>query len=128
MTALGSFKQYEELRTGSQATAVPEYYVVQNNMMYVWPIPGSDVNSGYCVYHSYQPIDLTCSSVNPNPPIPKAHDSIFVHHALKDAFLRDRHAPGADAKFREYSQLYEAEKQRLLGEADPPKLSIRSYR
>ena len=128
MTALGSFKQYEELRTGSQATANPEYYVVQNNTMYVWPIPGLDVNSGYCVYHSYQPSDLTCSSVNPSPPIPKAHDSIFVYHALKDAFLRDRHAPGADAKFREYSQLYEAEKQRLLGEADPPKLSLRSYR
>ncbi len=128
MTSLGSFKQYEELKTGSQSAGTPEYYVVQNNRLYVWPIPNTDVGSGYCVYHSYQPADLTCSSVNPNPPVPKAHDVIFVYFALRDAFLRDRHAPGADSKFSEYAQLYEAEKQRLLGEGDPPRLSLRSYR
>jgi hypothetical protein len=74
------------------------------------------------------PEELTCSSVNPNPSIPRAHDMIFVYFTLKQAFLRDRHAPGADVKFQEYLRLYEMEKQRLLGEGDPPLLALRSYR
>jgi hypothetical protein len=96
--------------------------------MYVWPPPDVDLQSGYCLYHSYLPDELTCSSANPNPPLPKAHDMVFVYFTLKQAFLRDRHAPGADTKFNEYSRLYEQEKQNLLGEADPPGMSLRCYR
>lgn len=128
MAPLGSFEEYEELKTGSNATATPECYVVQNDAMYVWPPPAADQDSGFCMYHSYLPDDLTCSEENPTPPIPRAHDMLFVYFTLKQAFLRDRHAPGAEAKFQEYSQLYEQAKQNLLGEKDPPKLSLRPYR
>jgi len=128
MTALPGFQQYQELKTGSNATGVPECYVVQNDRMYVWPPPESDLQSGYCVYHSYLPGDLTCSASNPDPRIPKAHDMVFVYFTLKQAFLRDRHAPGAEIKSQEYTRLYEHAKQRLLGEGDPPGLALRSYR
>jgi hypothetical protein len=93
MTPLPSFREYQELNTGSNSPGIPEYYVVQNNRLYVWPPPQSDLASGYCLYHSYLPADLTCSSGNPNPPIPKAHDMVFVYFTLQQAFLRDRHAP-----------------------------------
>jgi hypothetical protein len=53
---------------------------------------------------------------------------LFVYFVLKQAFLRDRHAPGAEIKFQEYSQLYEQAKQNLLGEKDPPKMALRPYR
>lgn len=128
MIPLGSFREFEELRNGSAGSGTPEYYVVQNNNLNVWPAPGITSQSGFCAYHSYLPEDLTCSEVNPNPEIPRAHDMVFVYFVLKQAFLRDRHAPGADAKFAEYSQLYEAEKRSLLGEGDPPVLSVRPGR
>jgi len=128
MTPLPSFREYQELNTRSNSPGIPEYYVVQNNRLYVWPPPQSDPASGYCLYHSYLPADLTCSSGNPNPPIPKAHDMVFVYFTLQQAFLRDRHAPGADVKFQEYSRLYEQEKQRLLAAGEPPVLAVRSYR
>ena len=44
------------------------------------------------------------------------------------AFLRDRNAPGADLKFREYSQLYEIEKKRLLESAQPASVKLRTLR
>jgi hypothetical protein len=128
MIPLGSFEEYEELKTTSNSPGTPEYYVVQNDSLYVWPPPAMDLSSGFCAYHSYLPDDLTCSEDNPNPPIPRAHDMLFVYFVLKQAFLRDRHAPGAEAKFQEYSQLYEQAKQNLLGEKDPPKLALRPYR
>jgi len=128
MASLPGFREYQELKTGSNAPGVPEYYLVQNGRMYVWPPAQNDVSSGYRIYYSYMLEELTCSSINPNPPIPRAHDMIFVYFALKQAFLRDRHAPGADVKFQEYVRLYEMEKQRLLGEGDPPLLALRSYR
>jgi hypothetical protein len=128
MTSLGSFQEYEELSAEHNEAGIPEFYVIQNDTLYVWPVPNASLDSGYAVYHSYLPQDLTCSSVNPNPPIPKAHDMLFVYFTLKQAFLRDRHAPGADIKFQEYSQLYKREKQNLLGEGDPPEISLRSYR
>jgi len=128
MAPLGSFEEYEELKTGSNTAATPEYYVVQNDSLYVWPPPALDLASGFCLYHSYLPDDLTCSEDNPTPPVPRAHDMLFVYFVLKQAFLRDRHAPGAEAKFQEYSQLYEQGKQNLLGEKDPPKLALRPYR
>jgi len=128
MIPLGSFEEYQELKNASNAAGLPEYYVVQNDSIYVWPPPSRDMASGFCVYHSYLPEDLTCSPDNPDPPIPRAHDMVFVHFVLKQAFLRDRHAPGADTKFQEYSLLYEKAKQSLLGEADPPRLAVRPYR
>jgi hypothetical protein len=128
MTPLGSFQEYEELKVGCAGSGCPEYYVVQNDTLFVWPPPSADLESGFCVYHSYLPEELTCSDVNPNPPIPRAHDSLFVYYVLKEAFLRDRHAPGADGKFQEYSMLYEKEKQKLLGEGSQPNLAVRSYR
>ncbi|MEJ2717833.1 MAG: hypothetical protein P8182_11940 [Deltaproteobacteria bacterium] len=128
MKPLPGFQEYQELKTGSNVPGLPEYYIVQNDRMYVWPPPNVDLQSGYCLYHSYLPDELTCSSANPNPPLPKTHDMVFVYFTLKQAFLRDRHAPGADTKFNEYSRLYEQEKQNLLGEADPPGMSLRCYR
>lgn len=128
MIPLGSFEEYQELKNAFGTGGLPEYYVVQNDSLYVWPPPSADVSSGFCVYHSYLPEDLTCSSDNPDPPIPRAHDMVFVHFVLKQAFLRDRHAPGAETKFQEYSQLHEKAKHSLLGEADPPRLAVRPYR
>lgn len=128
MKPLGSFQEYEELKTGSDSTGIPECYVVENTDLYVWPRAPQSLESGFCMYHSYLPEDITCSSVNPDPPIPGAHDLLFVYYVLKEAFLRDRHAPGADVKFHEYSALYEQEKQRLLGAGDSPHLGLRSYR
>ena len=128
MVSLGSYKEYDELRSANNSPGIPEYYVVQNNTLFVWPPPAEDLESGFCLYHSYLPADLTCSSENPDPPIPRAHDMIFVYFALQQAFLRDRHAPGADAKFQEYSALYEREKQRLLAEGGPPELAVRPGR
>jgi len=128
MTPLGSFRDYQELKIGSSGLGTPRYYVVQNSVLHVWPAPAADADNGFCVYHSFLPDDLTCSPVNPNPALPLAHDMLFVYFALKQAFLRDRHAPGADGKFAEYSQLYEMERQRLLGEADPPGLELRPSR
>jgi hypothetical protein len=128
MKPLGSFQQYEELKIASNKAGTPEYYVVQNTGLYVWPAPAETLQSGFCVYHSYLPGDITCTSINPNPPIPKAHDTLFVYFVLKEAFLRDRHAPGADVKFQEYSALFEREKQKLLAEGEPRGLSLRSYR
>lgn len=128
MTPLGSFQEYLELRADSSAPGMPQYYVLQNNTLFVWPPPDRDSESGFCVYHSYLPDVLTCSAANPNPPVPKAHDMVFVYFVLKQAFLRDRHAPGADVKFQEYSAIYYREKQKLLAAGDPPGLALRSYR
>lgn len=128
MVHLNSFLEYEGLKAASTAQGTPEYYVVQNNMLYVWPEPSQSLASGYCVYHSYLPDDVTCSSDNPDPDIPKAHDTLFVYFVLKQAFLRDRHAPGADTKFMEFSQLYERAKRSLLGEGEPPRLSLKPSR
>lgn len=128
MTLLGSFREYQELKTRSGGLGTPRYYVVQNSVLQVWPAPSTDSANGFCVYHSFLPDDLTCSAENPNPALPVAHDMLFVYFALKQAFLRDRHAPGADGKFAEYSRLYEMERQRLLGQSDPPGLELRPSR
>ena len=128
MIPLDCFKEYQDLAAGSRSTGTPQYYVVQNNSLYVWPAPASSSESGFCVYHSYLPDDLTGSPENPDPRVPQAYDMLYVYFVLKLAFLRDRHAPGADTKFAEYSRLYEMEKQGLLGEGDPPRLAVRPSR
>jgi hypothetical protein len=128
MTPLGSYVEFDQVRSACTASGIPEYYVVQNTDLLVWPPPGSASPSGFCVYHSYLPSELACTSANANPPIPKAHDMVFVYFVLRQAFLRDRHAPGADGKFQEYSQLYDRAKQALLGQGEPPTLSLRPHR
>ncbi len=128
MAALGSYVEYDEMRTDCNVSGVPQYYVVQNTDMLVWPPPASDSSSGLCVYYSYLPADLGCSADNANPPVPKAHDMVFVYFVLKQAFLRDRHAPGADGKFQEYASLYDRAKQALLCQGEPPLLSLRPHR
>ena len=128
MSPLPSYREYQELKTDSNSAGTPECYLIQNNKMSVWPSPDEDLQSGFHVYHSYLPPDLTCSAENPNPSIPKAHDMIFVYFVLQQAFLRDRHAPGADVKFQEYMRLYQQEKQALLGEGETASMLIRPYR
>lgn len=128
MQSLGSFHRYLELRGNDEDCGRPAFFVIQNTVLHVYPSPSMSSASGYSVYHSYVPQELTCSPENPNPSIPRSHDSVFVYYALKESFLRDRHAPGADRKFREYSQLYEAAKQKLLGEGEPPRLGLQPYR
>jgi hypothetical protein len=128
MAALGSYVEYDEVRTACNTPGVPEYYVLQNTNLLVWPPPGSDSPSGFCVYHSYLPAALGCSQADANPPVPKAHDMVFVYFVLRQAFLRDRHAPGADGKFQEYSLLYDRAKQALLGQGEPALLSLRPRR
>jgi len=128
MAPLSGYKEYDELRTASNSMGVPEYYAVQNTALFVWPPPQESLASGFCIYHSYVPDDLTCGPESPDPPLPRAHDVVFVYYVLRQSFLRDRHAPGADLKFQEYSALYDREKQKLLGEGDPPGLSLRPYR
>ncbi len=80
------------------------------------------------MYHSYLPADLGCSLADANPPVPQAHDMVFAYFVLKQAFLRDRHAPGADGKFQEYSVLYDRAKRALLGQGEAPLLSLRPHR
>lgn len=128
MTCLGSYVEFDQMRSAGTASGIPEYYVVQNTDLLVWPPPASGSESGFSVYHSYVPADLACSDGNVNPPIPRAHDMVFVYFVLKQAFLRDRHAPGADGKFQEYTLLYDRAKQALLGQSEAPVLSLRPHR
>jgi hypothetical protein len=128
MKPLSSFTEYHSLTVDAGASGIPQYYVVQNNTMYVWPVPSAPTESGYRVYHSYAPEELTCDSGNPNPAIPEAHDMIFVYYVLQHAYLRDRHAPGAAGKVQEYAALYDREKRKLQAAGDPPTLSLRAGR
>jgi hypothetical protein len=128
MSPLPSYREYVELKTDSNTAGTPECYIVANNKMCVWPPPAKDLQSGFGVYYSYLPPDLTCSAENPDPSVPKAHDMVFVYFVLQQAFLRDRHAPGADTKFREYQRLYEREKRNLLGEGETANMLVRPYR
>jgi hypothetical protein len=128
MAPVGSYKEFDELRTSAEARGTPEYYTVQANTLLVWPPPPVTQQSGFCAYHSYLPDDLTCSQANPDPTLPRAHDMVFVYFVLQQAFLRDRHAPGAETKFQQYSMLYEREKAKLLAEGEQPGLAIRPHR
>lgn len=128
MVPVGSFKEFDEKRTSTEVRGKPEYYIVQANTLFIWPSPSVSQQSGFCAYYSYLPDDLTFSQANPDPPVPRAHDMVFVYFVLQQAFLRDRHAPGAENKFQQYSMLYEREKAKLLAEAEQPGLAIRPHR
>jgi len=93
----------------------------------VWP-QCADRGFEFLVYHSYMPGELACANDPPDPPVPKGHDGVFVSFVLKEAFLRDRHAPDANLKVQHYAGLYEQAKERLLREAAPPVLSLRPGR
>jgi hypothetical protein len=120
MTPLGGYEEFDELKTGSGSSGIPQYYVLQNTILSVWPPPGTDLQSGFCVYHSFLPDPITGPGDSVHPPVPKAHDLLFVYYVLKQAFLRDRHAPGADAKFQEYSALYDRARHALLSQSEAP--------
>ena len=125
LTALQSLDSYLELTSNGRKLGTPEYYLIQNNMMRLWPIPSTDSEAGFHVYYSQLPPPLGCAESNCEPPAPQAHDTMFTLFALRQAFLRDRNAVGADLKFREYSQLYEIEKKRLLDGREPAHACVR---
>jgi hypothetical protein len=128
MIPLSGFAEFDQMRNSASVTGRPEYYVVQNTSLLVWPPPDKDLESGFCVYHSFMPNELAYSGASSSPPIPRAHDQIFVYYVLKQAFLRDRHAPGADQKFQEYAALYDQQRRALLSQAEPPCLELRPHR
>lgn len=125
LTQLKSLNDFIELTSQSHNSGTPEYYFIQNNMMRLWPVPTTSVGPGLRVYYSRLPEALGCAENNCDPPVPRAHDTLFTLFALKQAFLRDRNAAGADVKFGEYSQLYEIEKKRLLDGREPMSASLR---
>jgi hypothetical protein len=125
LTALQSLDAYLELTSHGRKLGTPAYYLIQNNMMRLWPVPSIDADPGLHVYYSKLPPPLGCDESNCEPPAPQAHDSVFTLFALRQAFLRDRDAAGADLKFREYSQLYEIEKKRLLDGSEPAHARVR---
>lgn len=128
MIPLSGYAEFDQMRNSARVTGRPEYYVVQNTTLFVWPPPDKYSDSGFWVYHSFMPAELTFSGVGSTLLVPKAHDQIFVYYVLKQAFLRDRHAPGADMKFQEYSALYDQQKRALLSQAEPPCLELRPQR
>ncbi len=125
LTALQSLDAYLELTSHGRKLGTPACYLIQNNMMRLWPVPSIDADPGLHVYYSKLPPPLGCDESNCEPPAPQAHDSVFTLFALRQAFLRDRDAAGADLKFREYSQLYEIEKKRLLDGSEPAHARVR---
>lgn len=124
MTGLSSLKGLERMRMVFDVPGTPEYYLIQNNSLMITPAPTVSLSKGFLVYHSYCPASLTCSDKNPNPDIPRSYDQLFVYFTLCQAFLKDRGAPGADAKFQEYNALYHNLKNRLMATAAPVRASI----
>ena len=125
LTDLQSLDAYLELTSHGRRLGVPSYYLIQNNMLRLWPVPSTDAESGLRVYYSRLPASLGCDESSCDPPVPQAHDTVFILFALRQAFLRDRDSAGADLKFREYSQLYEIEKKRLIDGSEPAHARVR---
>ncbi|MGC8604892.1 MAG: hypothetical protein ACP5VS_14580, partial [Desulfomonilaceae bacterium] len=123
LSEIKSLAAYVELVSPGLRLDTPERYFIQNNLMRLWPVP--DTDTGVCVYYSRLPPPLGCAEDNCDPPLPEANDTLFTMFTLRQAFLRDRNAAGADLKFREYSQLYEIEKKRLLDAREPARISLR---
>jgi hypothetical protein len=84
-------------------------------MLSLCPRPTATSPCTLNVRYSYKPADVTGSEPNEVFPFPEAHNAAVAYFVLMNAFLRDRHAPGADTKFQEYAMLYERAKRRLLG-------------
>jgi hypothetical protein len=128
LSRFGSFREFEDFRRSSAPSGTPEGYVIQNDTLFFWPVPAEDLSPGFRVFHSYLPEEIGFSDTSCDPAIPKSRDMIFVYYVLKSAFLRDRHAPGADMKYQEYSLLYETEKIKLLGRNSPVNLGLKARR
>ena len=129
MNRLETFDELRDISLQCPKTGVPEYYLARDNLVRI--VPGASLNSehGFYVHYSRIPPALGLSpGDNTEPPVPRSYDSIFTLFVLRQAFLRDRNAPGAELKFREYSQLYEIEKKRLLESAQPASVKLRTLR
>jgi hypothetical protein len=122
----------DELREASRQclkAGIPQYYLVRDNLVRIFPGPLTNAEHGYYIHYSRIPPPLGLNpGANMEPPLPRAFDSIFTLFVLRQAFLRDRNAPGADLKFREYSQLYEIEKKRLLESSQPSSARLSALR
>jgi hypothetical protein len=128
MTALAGFQEYSESALGAGASGTPEAYSVLGDSIYVWPSPSITLEQGYYLHYSYNPAQMDDPPSDRDPPIPQAHDIVFVYFALRLAYLRDRHAPGGDTKFIEYSRLYAEEKQKILAARHSQNMALRPYR
>lgn len=128
MECVGGFREFMSLRATMPQVGRPQFYTVQGATLHVWPPPSSDAHPGFIVFHSYLPPTVHCTAEPYDPPVPRAYDAMLVHFVLKEAFLRDRHSPEANIKFQQYAGLYQDNKQRILGEAAPPTLSLRPAR
>jgi hypothetical protein len=128
MTRFSSFGAFMEAEARNASPGTPTHYFERNGVLHIWPRPAEDAASGLEIRHSYLPPELSCRPGECDPPVPRGHDAVFTYFALRQAFLRDRHAAGADAKVREYTQMYEAEKLKLLGEGAPTAATLRGYR
>ena len=129
MTRLETFDALMEISRQCPKTGVPEYYFARDNLIRIVPGPSLNLEHGFYVHYSRIPPPLGLSlGENTEPPVPRSFDSIFTLFVLMRAFLRDRNAPGADLKFREYSQLYEIEKRRLLESSQPASVKLRTLR
>jgi len=124
---VGSFRRFLDLPPAAQHGGAPRFYCVQNNTLHIWPA-SPDGGCVLLVYHSYLPGELACANDPPDPPVPRGHDAVFAYFVLREAFLRDRHAPDANMKVQQYGGLYEEAKDALLGEGDPPALRLRPAR
>lgn len=129
MTRLETFDELREISLQYPKSGVPEYYLARDNLIRIVPRPSVNSEHGFYVNYSRIPPPLGLSlGDNTEPPVPRSFDSIFTLFVLMRAFLRDRNAPGADLKFREYSQLYEIEKRRLLESSQPASVKLRTLR
>ncbi len=109
-----SYREFTGARLWSGGATAPHgLYLASNGKLYIHPEPAE--GSEFIVSHTYSPVELTPEEDSCNPPMPRAHDMMFVYFVLREAFLRDRHAPGADTKFQEFSGLFRMEQFKLLG-------------
>lgn len=129
MIRIETLDEFIEMSRRLPKTGVPQYYLVRNNRMKILPAPCVNSDRGYYVdYASIPPTPSPETAGDDYPPSPRAFDSVFTLFVLKQAFLRDRNAPGADLKFREYSHLYETDKKRLLEISQPSSSRLRASR
>lgn len=82
--------------------------LIEDNTLTLYPVPDGTVAS-IAVDHTYCPEDVDCLS-NTTPRIPKAHDAIFMHFALRELADKDH---GRD-NWQQLYQLHDGRYQRAL--------------
>jgi hypothetical protein len=106
----------------------PSGWFVDGTNLVIWPYCSGNITSGLAVYHSYLPSDLGCTS-GTTPPVPKAHDSIFIEWCLAQAWLRDSRAETTGEKTQYWYELhlnrYMRAKGDLLGALESKTIEIR---